>query len=88
MRHESNNYGCENNCQRQVQSLLRVARGYPDLNWEEGYVSGFTENLILLKVHTQFCPFVLYVFISFLLSILFYIILKFDYVHFAIVFYR
>ena len=59
--------------------LLRATPGYPDLNLEVGNISGFTENLVLLMVHIQFCPFVLYVFISVLLSILFFffVILKF-----------
>lgn len=38
-------------------------QGVPNLNWEEGNISGYTANLVLLTVRIQFYPVVLYLFI-------------------------
>lgn len=72
MKNESSNYGYANYFERQVESLLRTTPGYPNLNWEEGNISGWTANFIQLPVHIQFYPLCyICLFISFLLTVLF-----------------
>lgn len=78
MKNESSNYGCANYCERQVESLLRTTPGCPNLNWEEGNVSGWTANFIQLSVHTQFYPLYIYLFIYLIFTgCPFFVVLKF-----------